>query len=221
MIDSMTSAARELGLSAESTEGRNPFVPLGVSWEKFQQDQSKNFRKMMRKKQESLENQGRYEVHHEVAPSWHRMQQTVLSVSRESWQGNAGRAIGSTDEGIEFYRTLCEPNDTFEVHLTSVTSDRLCIAYLVGLVHQGVYYAFDTGYLPEYAHLSPGLVVHYAVLRELCNRQIRELDFGFDASYKDRFAPQYRVYHDVKVFPDSARMWAWRLAHRVRQRRSE
>jgi CelD/BcsL family acetyltransferase involved in cellulose biosynthesis len=196
--------------------GSNPFVRLDGSWEAFVGRQSQNFRRTMRKRLERADADGSLRIRHEAAPSAERLRETAVAVSRRSWQGAAGVAVSSSAGGRAFYAGLRDPGESFEVHLTTVEREGACIAYLVGTVRSGTYHQFDTGFLPEHGELCPGLVVHFALLRELCRRGVRELDFGFEAAYKERFAPEYRTWHDFRVFSGNAPRLLWKLTRLAR-----
>ncbi len=62
------------------------------------------------------------------------------------------------------------------------------IAFQVGGVYEGIYFADFTGYLPQYADFSPGLVQLGRVLRDLCSAGVRGVDYGYGhAEYKQSF----------------------------------
>jgi hypothetical protein len=59
------------------------------------------------------------------------------------------------------------------------------IAYDTGVVYDGTYHLEATSYLPEHRALGPGTVLLMRVIKELCERELTKLDFGFgDAEYK-------------------------------------
>lgn len=205
-------------LVTEASTGRNPVVRLDATWKAFLDRQSRNFRQTVRRKLDGVELDGCLRVRHEVDPSWQRLQESVVAVSSESWQGSAGVAVGATERGRAFYRSLLEPDESFRVHLTTLDEAGTCIAYLVGLERAGVYHAFDTGFDPGRRERSPGLAIHLALLRALCERQLGELDLGFDAPYKARFAPELRTYQDLRIFSGEVPRALWRLKRVVRVR---
>jgi hypothetical protein len=59
------------------------------------------------------------------------------------------------------------------------------IAYDTGVVYGTTYHLEATSYLPEHRALGPGSVLLMRVIKELCDRDLTSLDFGFgDAEYK-------------------------------------
>ena len=165
------------------------YLPLTGTWETFLEQKSKNFRRTIKKKEKLAVEQGHLKYSHVLNPSFSTLQETIFEVSKKSWQGRAEAAISSTKEGQSFYKFLLDGAGEFDIDLAVVYSDTKCVAYLLGLLHHKTYHAFETGFDLAYSEYSPGLLVHFFVLRELFGKNLEEFNFGFGYDYKERFEP--------------------------------
>jgi CelD/BcsL family acetyltransferase involved in cellulose biosynthesis len=174
------------------TEITGPYIPLAPTWEAFAQTRSKNFRRTIKRKQSAADEAG-LAIRMIVNPTADEIRETVGRVSRESWQGRRGVALATTDDGMRFYNAIAGSTGEFEIDLAVLEAEGRCIGYLLGLREDGVFHAFDTGFLPEYAEHSPGSLLHYRMLQWLCDGSSVEFNFGHAHDYKERFDPSYRT----------------------------
>lgn len=168
-----------------------PYIPLAPTWEAFAQTRSKNFRRTVKRKQSAADEAG-LTVRLIVNPSAAQIRETVGRVSRESWQGTRGVALATTAEGVRFYDAVAASTGEFQIDLAVLEAEGRCVGYLLGLRQDGVFHAFDTGFLPEFAEHSPGSLLHYRMLQLLCDGSTVEFNFGHAHDYKERFDPSYR-----------------------------
>jgi len=95
-------------------------------------------------------------------------------------------AIGAGPPAPGAWRALLGAEaDAGRLRSYALIHDGRCVAYQAGAIHNGVYFAEGTAYRPECAHLRPGVVLLMRVVRDLCERRVNRIDFGFgDAEYK-------------------------------------
>ena len=189
----------ENNLSYRTIRVSNPYLSLNGNWDSLLKCCTSNFRRTIKRKEKIIKEQQSIKITNVLNPDIETIKQTLYFVSKKSWQGQKGIAKSSTEEGRNFY-TYLACNGEFDIDLTALFDDDKCIAYLLGLIMDHTYYAFDTGYDPEYSDLSPGLILHHDVLKNACANNIREFNFGFNHSYKDRFAPSFHTLSMIRVF---------------------
>jgi CelD/BcsL family acetyltransferase involved in cellulose biosynthesis len=88
----------------------------------------------------------------------------------------------------------------FEVDLSVLEHGGRPVAFLLGFLAHGVYHAFETGFDPQWAEQSPGLVLHFLALERLHDERLREFDFGHAHGYKARFDPALRETSEIRAF---------------------
>ncbi len=80
------------------------------------------------------------------------------------------------------------------------------IAYQNGLLLGDRYWCDGKGYLPECAEHRPGTMLYLQMLRDLCERGVTEIDFGFgDADYKHTFGDRHWTESTVNIYARSVR----------------
>ncbi len=211
------------GCAIRETPISQPYLPLAASWEAYQAASSRNFRRTIKRKLQAMTEAG-------LVPRFARqpaarvLGETVESITKASWQGDAGLAVTATPFGRAFYARLAAASGEFDLDLVTLEHDGTPVAFLVGLLADGVYHAFETGFDPAWSEQSPGLTLHFLMLERLHAEGAREFDFGHAHGYKDRFEPETRALVDVRCFrsawlgkwEDGAiRLEAWSLARKA------
>ena len=208
------------GLRYKGVECPKPFLFLGVSWEAFLATKSRNFRRTIKRKQQKMQADGGFEITQIRSPSALELNETVNRLSTASWQGHEGVAVAATPAGRTFYERISADDSEFSVELCVLRRNGICIAYLLGIIHDGAYHALDTAFDPGCADYSPGLVVHFEVLSKLPEQGVSKFEFGYDNAYKLRFDPEYRSFCDILVFRNSIVHNFARLIDKVKRARA-
>lgn len=187
------------GMPYKTLEKSGPYLTLAGSWDEFLATKSRNFRRTIKRKETAAEEAG-ITVRRILNPTPDEMRATVFDVSRRSWQGAEGKAVASSEEGRRFYELLAAGQGELTVDVTAAYKGEQCVAYLLGVTHGPVYHAFDTGFDPAFAEQSPGLLVHFAAMKELFGTGVEEFNFGFAHSYKERFEPETHAAVEFQLF---------------------
>jgi hypothetical protein len=145
-----------------------PYLLLPTAWDEYLISKSRNFRRTIIKKEKFAFENGKLIKKRYVNPSANELQSSIFTVAQSSWQGKDGVAIASNENGQTFYNEIFSGNGEFDIDLSTIYTEKKCIAYLLGFIQGQKYYAFDTGFDPNYADYSPGLLCHFDVLRQLC-----------------------------------------------------
>jgi CelD/BcsL family acetyltransferase involved in cellulose biosynthesis len=182
----------------------NPYLILPQSWHDFIAQRSKNFRRTINKKQKKLDNDGYFTKDRFKNPCPTHLFDTVFQLSTKSWQGQERLSVASSVQGRNFYRFLCTSKNEFHIDLIVLSFNNQCVAYLLGLLQNSSYHAFDTAFDSTYSQYSPGFLVHIYALMNLIEEEVTEFNFGYEHSYKERFQPQISESFDILVFKNTA-----------------
>ena len=80
------------------------------------------------------------------------------------------------------------------------------MAYQLGMIDGGTYHLVATAFDQRWADLSPGQVLHFMVMRDLADRGLSTIDYGFgDAPYKQAHADSAETEHLVTILAPTPR----------------
>ena len=178
-------------LPHELRQVRHHYFRFEGTWEDFFKSQSRHFRRTFNVKERDALVKGNLKSERVKNPTSTVLRDTVFRVSERSWQGQRELAVASTEEGKRFYEYLANSNGEFDVDLSLILDGHKCVSYLLGVVKNGRYHAFDTGFDPDYARYSLGYLALWFTIRELFDQGISEFDYGLEHPYKYRFDFQY------------------------------
>jgi CelD/BcsL family acetyltransferase involved in cellulose biosynthesis len=138
----------------------------------------------------------------EVTRAWDEaLFEEGLRLEAAGWKGKAGSAILSRPRSARFYREVARwaaARGILVLAALRVGTQR--IAFELGLLDGGVYYALKAGYDPRYARFSPGNLLTLRML-EWVSRHGRAYEFlGNAEPYKLRFSPHARSYLKIDGF---------------------
>lgn len=209
--ETMVRFLKDRGLSFESREFRYHRFPLEGSWDAFLRSQSKHFRRTLHVKERDAFVKGPLMARRVSNPSAEVLMETVFRVAERSWQGRQESAVASTEKGRRFYEHLGGGEGEFDVDLSLICDGDKCVSYLLGIVINRTYYAFDTGFDPDYARYSLGYLVLWSTLRALFDEGIQVFDHGIDHPYKQRYDFQCYDTSALVLFRNRGVAAAWKL----------
>lgn len=202
-------------------------IDLRLPWDEYVASRSGKFRNNLRRAERSADRSGgvtfhRYRpagaAHGDNDPRWDLFDQ-CCQVARRSWQGSSQSGTTLCHSAVEaFFR------DTHEaaVHagacdVASLRHDGRMIAFAYNYCWGGNIQGVRIGYDPEYAHLSPGVLLLARMIQDSHARGDQFLDLGPDpADYKSRWRTatltSYRYAHYAAVSPRGQLL---RLKHRL------
>lgn len=131
----------------------------------------------------------------------------IQSVERDSWKEREQTAIISSERDSAFYAELLAIDEPgFSPRLYSLDTDDGPIAYVIGILYEGCLYALKTSYCESRAALSPGSVLFYRAIQEICEHEpdVKTLELlGNDAQWKRHLATYNRELYDYHLMRDS------------------
>ena len=190
---------------------RSPYLRLPATWAGLQEGLSPVFRKTLDRKLRKARQLGdSLRVRFLTDPDL----RGAFDIATETWQHAAGTSIASTDCLRQFYGEVAAARNWLE--LAILEQDGKPIAFEYNLLYQRVLYNLKLGYRPQFAALSPGLVLQAAVLQHATEDGVRQYDFmGTDEEYKRHWSRTIRIHRRVVVFNHQLLL---RVAHLVRWR---
>ncbi len=141
----------------------------------------------------------------------------ISEVEHDSWKEREHTAIISSKRDSAFYAALLALDEPgFSPRLYSLDADAGHIAYVIGILYRGCLYALKTSYQDTYAKLSPGSVLFYRALQEICDEEpdIKTVELlGNDAQWKRHLATSNRELYDYRLLRNTlqnrAYVFAW------------
>ncbi len=158
---------------------RSPYIPLQETWERHFASLPKKLRSTMRNGEKRLRDRG--ELTYRECRSSDEVREFIAAVQAielDSWKAVAGTAIASNPVHESFHCTLAlrmAENGWFSGHLLLL--DNQPVAYVMGLLHNGVFLDLKESYRASYREMSPGHVLKSFVFSRLYERGTRLYDF--------------------------------------------
>lgn len=141
----------------------------------------------------------------------------IQAVERDSWKESEHTAIISSQRDSAFYSELLSIDDPkMSPRLYSLDTDDGPIAYVIGILYEGCLYALKTSFTEAHAKLSPGSVLFYRAIKEICEDEpdVETLELlGNDAQWKRHLSTYKRELFDHRLMRDTlqnrAYVFAW------------
>ena len=141
----------------------------------------------------------------------------IQAVERDSWKEHEHTAIISSKRESAFYSELLAIDDpSMSPRLYSLDTDDGPIAYVIGILYKGCLYALKTSYADAHAKLSPGTVLFYRAIKQICDDEpdVETIELlGNDAQWKRHLATYNRKLLDHRLMRDTlqnrAYVFAW------------
>jgi len=213
---------------------RSPFAVLPKSVQELEAGLSAGFRKTLRRKV----NAGKRAAIVTSVSSDPELLTTAFAISEETWQHDEGTGIGSSVAVRKFYEAVAHAaaeRGWLQLAFAHVGDAPACFEY--NLVFENKVYNLKLGYRPDFARLSPGLVLRNDLMETLIREHRAEYDFlGVDEPYKlhwtDRVRRHCRItivsswklivpylfYGRIRPFVEQRMPWVMDVRRRVRQR---
>lgn len=191
------------GIPAAERPGRaSPYIDIDGSWGDYLAGRPRKVTHEWERKGRKLEAAGRVSVvGFEEGAASDRLIDEFISVESRSWKEKNGTSIGA--RGVEdFYhqaaRGLAETG-AFRPFWLELEGEM--IAFLLGAVHGGTYFAMKTSYDESFAALSPGVRLFTEAVRYAFGAGLARFDFlGQRARWKDEWATGWREHVDVTLY---------------------
>jgi CelD/BcsL family acetyltransferase involved in cellulose biosynthesis len=126
----------------------------------------------------------------------------MSDLSRRSWKGDAGSAIGYRQTYQRFFQSLYERlADSQDVDVWLLRSGQTVIAYRFGFVDRGVFVESDVAYDKTFRAYSPGTLLAAHSNEVLIREGVSEINLGLDFPWKSEWNAQRRPLLEFLIFP--------------------
>ena len=195
-----------------------PYFDLPETFDELMERYSANMRKIIRRSLKRGQDTFRFTDHKSIGGI-----ETVFAEARRlhNLSREQKSEIGSFDRAgyVDFHHELVRClGDTDQVYFRFLLAGDRPVAFRYGFLVDGIYYDYQTGYDPAYAHGRPGFVILAMVVRDLISRGAKQFDFlRGDEDYKRHWADKEHKTYRYFIFPPGLKSHIysaiWRLYH--------
>lgn len=193
----------------------SPAADMSDGWPAYERGLSANHRGDVRRRRRRLREAGEVAVtEHDGTEGLDCVLAEGLAVEASGWKGRAGTAITSHDDTRRFYTSIARwAASKGMLRLALLRLDGRALAFHLDLEHRNVLYHLKGGYDESFARLSPGKLLHAAVLESAAARGVTRYELLGDAEpYKLRWATTASELRVVRAFaPTVAGTGRWML----------
>jgi CelD/BcsL family acetyltransferase involved in cellulose biosynthesis len=174
----------------------SPFIRLAGTWQNYFASLPKKFRWLLRDAEKKLKASGelRYSEYSKGSELEHFLT-AMFQIEQKSWKEEQGSSITANERQREFYTTLtaiAAQQGLLSCHLLEL--NREPIAYIYGLLFNGVFSDLKESYDLAYQSMSPGHALKLFALQRLHERGVRLYDYmGVCEPYKMRWTDKTYV----------------------------
>jgi CelD/BcsL family acetyltransferase involved in cellulose biosynthesis len=178
-------------------------IDIKTSWQEYIESFPGTRRRRWEKQNRRLRQAGEVRVGHlDDSTDVDALVDRFIDVESRSWKENEGTSIrgrGLTD----FYHELCRAlAGRGWLQPWWLELDGQMIAFMLGAVFQGTYWALKSSYDEEYARFSPGICLSYEVVRGAFEGALERVDLpGERAKWKCEWATGEQAHATVALYP--------------------
>jgi hypothetical protein len=187
---------------------RTPYVPLAGGFEAVWSKLDARFRQNLRRRRRKLEQRGKVETERvKGGPHLERYLEEGFALEDAGWKGRSGTAIARDPVLRGYYAEWARLAALRgELSLFFLRLSGRAIGFQYGLASGDTYYLPKTAYDEGERDCSPGQLLMEEVLRDCCERGLKELDFlGPSMPWKQDWTDASRPHHWLYVFGRGAK----------------
>ncbi|MGC1614971.1 MAG: GNAT family N-acetyltransferase, partial [Candidatus Acidiferrum sp.] len=186
----------------------SPYVPFLENWEEHFAALPKKLRSTMRNGEKRLRERGELSYREFVSSQDVReFNNDAKSIEADSWKSGSGTAMASNPVHEAFHSALtfkAAKNGWFSGHVLYLDGNP--IAYILGLLHNGVFLDLKESYRSAFREMSPGHVLKFFAFPRLYQRQTRCYDFmGTCEEYKMKWTDKVYTRVTYLLFNNTVR----------------
>ncbi len=159
---------------------KSPYLEIAGSWEEYWALRSKKLKRNLNYGERLLEREGAIRIRRVEGGEFLEEQvRTAFEIEQSGWKGKNGTAIACSEENRGFYldlaRQMCGKG-RFLLYFLECRNNPVAFSYCVR--YKDRLNLLKTGYSPEYAKCSPGMVLQKRIIEDLFrHRQYSIYDF--------------------------------------------
>jgi CelD/BcsL family acetyltransferase involved in cellulose biosynthesis len=205
--------ARSNLVCEEIAKQTSPYIVLQENWDQHFAGLPKKFRSTIRNGEKRMREHGglEYKEFRETADI-ESFAAAMLEIERDSWKESAGTSLTANRLQEAFHTDLLKSAldaGWLSGHLLLLDGEP--VAYIYGLLHNGIFSDLKESYKSRYREMSPGHVLKSFAFQSLYSRQARLYDFmGLCEGYKMKWTDKTYSRTTYLLYNRTARAWAAR-----------
>jgi CelD/BcsL family acetyltransferase involved in cellulose biosynthesis len=211
---------QESGLACEEiSKQTSPYIELQENWEQHFPSLPKKFRSTIRNGEKRMRERGRLE-YRELRDNANidYFAAATLEIERDSWKEAAGTSLNANPVQESFHTELLRTaaqNGWLCGHMLLLDGEP--VAYIYGLLYNGIFSDLKESYKSRYRDMSPGHVLKAFAFQSLYAHKARIYDFmGACEKYKMNWTDKTYSRTSYLVYNRTARAWAARRVGRFK-----
>jgi CelD/BcsL family acetyltransferase involved in cellulose biosynthesis len=203
----------------EIAKQTSPYITLQQDWQQQFASLPKKFRSTIRNGEKRMREHGRLEYReiHNVAHTG-SFAAAMLEIERDSWKEAAGTSLTTNQLQERFHTDLLQSaaqSGWLSGHLLLLDGEP--IAYVYGLLYNGIFSDLKESYKSRYREMSPSHVLKAFVFESLYAHKARLYDFmGVCEEYKMKWTDQTYSRTSYLLYNSTARAWTARRVGRLK-----
>jgi len=186
----------------------SPYISLQKDWEQHFASLPKKFRSTIRNGEKRLRERGELSYREYRTPQEaEEFNSAVEEIEQDSWKEAAGTSIASNPVHAAFHRAItirAAAHGFFSGHL--LLHDQHPVAYVMGLLYNGVFLDLKESYRNTFREMSPGHVLKSFLFARLYEQQATLFDFmGRCEEYKMKWTDKTYCRSTYLLFNNTAR----------------
>ncbi len=203
---------------------RSPYIPVQGSFDDYRKGLTKKFREVLNNRLNKIHRAGGFDIiTYAGADSIDSALEAMHRIAAQSWQGKEGSGLFSGEKNAAFYPAFIAHALTHgygRVYLLTLHSQPAAFEFHV--FHGRTEYCLKSEYSHEFAHVSPGAVLEFELVRRAFESGIETYDLmGYADPYKVRWTEHFTPYYRYFIFnrtasAQAAHLLYFRLGDRLR-----
>ncbi|HKT48026.1 MAG TPA: GNAT family N-acetyltransferase [Candidatus Acidoferrales bacterium] len=211
---------RDSGLACEEVSRQaSPYIEMLENWEQHFASLPKKFRSTIRNGEKRLRERGRLEYRSfRGAENIDSFASAMLEIERESWKETAGSSLTANPVQERFHTEFLKSAvDTGWLSGHLLLLDGEPVAYVHGLLHNGIFSDLKESYKSRFREMSPGHVLKSFVFESLYAANARIYDFmGLCEEYKMKWTDKTYSRTTYLLYNRTPRAWAAQKVKRLK-----
>jgi CelD/BcsL family acetyltransferase involved in cellulose biosynthesis len=211
---------RDIGAACEEVARHtSPYIVLQENWQQHFASLPKKFRSTIRNGEKRMRERGRLEYREfRDASDLDFFSAAALEIERDSWKEAAGTSLTANRVQEAFHTDLLKSaaqNGLLSGHLLLLDGEP--VAYVHGLLYNGIFSDLKESYKSRYREMSPGHVLKAFAFESLYGHRARVHDFmGACEDYKMKWTDKTYSRVSYLLYNKTARAWAARRVGRLK-----
>jgi hypothetical protein len=194
-------------------------IELGSDFERFLISKNKKVRHELRRKQRKF--QRNFKIHFVpflMPECLEELFDAISAIEKRSWKFQTGTSVISSRLEEAFYRQVYEIfADSSQARAYVLYGNDIPVAYVLGVIFDGSYYALKTSYNQEFSKYAPGVLSMLSLVRDLSAHAVgvsRIELLGEDARWKKELSTHHKAFCTYALYPKKLISFIYTMAYK-------